>query len=318
MQRFVDEYLIDLNCVAAAVRAGYAETAHGTGPTLLNRNDVQMAVKERREMLIGERGSQKTGAEFVLNKLWDVATADARDIIQVHRVPCRYCHGTNGQYQYTATEMDRVLKAYQYGVAEHPYEALWPRGTAEQAAYIAGRNGIPFDEQGGAGYSTARDPNPACSECAGAGIVLHFLTDTRKLGPEARQLYRGVKIGNGRIEILMANQDAARDTLAKHYGVGIERKEVFLRNADPRKFNDDELFQAIADLETVVLESEDHQTIAVSDPVIERANTQQAEMEHHQDLRERHRERLAQGRSARRSHIEERRRQADERARRNK
>src|SRR5215813_5118440 len=49
-------------------------------------------------------------------------------------------------------------------------------------------------------YTTNRDPNAAFSECGGWGVTLHFIADTRKLSPQARQLYRGIKFGrNGEI-----------------------------------------------------------------------------------------------------------------------
>jgi hypothetical protein len=254
-QRFVDEYLIDLNAYAAARRAGLsADNIHH----LLNRGDVQAAIRERRELLEGERSNQFSAARFVLNKLWDITTADPRELVEVRRVPCRYCWGINGQYQFTNTEMDRIVKAYEYGRAGHPYDALWPRGAAESASYTAGKNNLSFDRQGGEGYTTNRDPNAACSECGGSGVTLHFIADTRKLGPQARQLYRGIKFGrNGEIiEVLMADQDHARAMLAKHFGVAVERKQIALRIMDPKKLSDDELTQAIAELEILIEEQQ--------------------------------------------------------------
>lgn len=44
-QRFVDEYLIDLNATQAAIRAGYsAATAHSAGPRLLDNVGVAKAI----------------------------------------------------------------------------------------------------------------------------------------------------------------------------------------------------------------------------------------------------------------------------------
>ena len=64
-QRFVDEYLIDLNAHAAAGRAGVpaVNIYH-----LLNRGDVQAAIRERRELFEGERSNRSTAAGFLLNK----------------------------------------------------------------------------------------------------------------------------------------------------------------------------------------------------------------------------------------------------------
>ncbi|HOW49043.1 MAG TPA: terminase small subunit [Rubrivivax sp.] len=47
-QRFVDEYLVDLNATAAARRAGYSErTAEQQGPRLLGNVGVRAAIAER-------------------------------------------------------------------------------------------------------------------------------------------------------------------------------------------------------------------------------------------------------------------------------
>lgn len=46
-QRFVEEYLIDLNATQAAIRAGYSEkTARSIGQRLLTNVDIQKAIEE--------------------------------------------------------------------------------------------------------------------------------------------------------------------------------------------------------------------------------------------------------------------------------
>ena len=290
-QVFVDEYLIDMNAGAAALRSGYENPQAGLD--LLNSEDIKAAVHERREMIAGDR--QASGAIFVLNKIWDTATADARELIEHWRVPCRYCHGINHQYQFTKTEMDRLLKAHEYGANNQDFSALWPTGNAEYAYYIAGKNNLPFDSQGGDGYTTRRDPNQTCSECHGLGISMHFMADTRKLSPAARQLYRGVRIANGKIEVLIANQDAARDLLAKHYSVGVEKKELFVRTADPRTLSEEELAQGTAELEQIIVDGE-FRRIEEGDPEIRAATALQ-----------RRRQTAANARAARQKHLEERR-----------
>lgn len=50
-QRFVDEYLVDLNATQAAIRAGYsADTARQQGNRLLTNVDVDKAVKRAMEL----------------------------------------------------------------------------------------------------------------------------------------------------------------------------------------------------------------------------------------------------------------------------
>ena len=66
-QRFVDEYMVDLNATDAARRAGYsAKTAHVQGPRLLGNVRVATAIRKRQTKL-----EQKTEVtqEWVLSKL---------------------------------------------------------------------------------------------------------------------------------------------------------------------------------------------------------------------------------------------------------
>lgn len=77
-QRFVEEYLIDLNATKAAIRAGYSEkTAYSIGDELLKKPEISEIVEAARE-----KRSQKTGidAAWLLERLAAEATADAADL----------------------------------------------------------------------------------------------------------------------------------------------------------------------------------------------------------------------------------------------
>lgn len=77
-QRFVEEYMIDLNATRAAIRAGYsARTAQEQGSRLLSNVMVAKAV----EQAAGAR-AQSTGvtAERVLQELSRLAFADIRKV----------------------------------------------------------------------------------------------------------------------------------------------------------------------------------------------------------------------------------------------
>lgn len=51
-QRFVEEYLIDLNATQAAIRAGYSEkTAYSVGHENLKKPEIQKAIQEAQEIL---------------------------------------------------------------------------------------------------------------------------------------------------------------------------------------------------------------------------------------------------------------------------
>ncbi len=69
-ERFVDEYLVDLNATQAAIRAGYsAKSAHVEGSRLLTNAKVAAAIsaakRERSE-------ATKIDAEYVLRKLHQI------------------------------------------------------------------------------------------------------------------------------------------------------------------------------------------------------------------------------------------------------
>jgi phage terminase small subunit len=60
-QRFVDEYLKDLNATQAAVRAGYSEnTANRVGPRLLSNVGIKKAIAAAQKLV-----SQKTEIEVI-------------------------------------------------------------------------------------------------------------------------------------------------------------------------------------------------------------------------------------------------------------
>ncbi len=75
-QRFVDEYLIDLNATQAAIRAGYSKrTAYSTGQENLKKPEIESAIQER----IQERQKRtEITQDKVLEGLARVAMADIR------------------------------------------------------------------------------------------------------------------------------------------------------------------------------------------------------------------------------------------------
>ena len=80
-QRFVDEYLIDLNAKQAAIRSGYSKkTAKSQGQRLLGNVEVEAAIKARMD----ER-SRATGitAEWVLLQLHNLANGNILDFITI-------------------------------------------------------------------------------------------------------------------------------------------------------------------------------------------------------------------------------------------
>jgi phage terminase small subunit len=90
-QRFVEEYLCDLNAAAAYRRAGYAALGNAAevNAARLLRNAQVAAEIERRKKRRAEQAEIR--AEAVLQRLWAIATADPREIISVVTDPCPEC-----------------------------------------------------------------------------------------------------------------------------------------------------------------------------------------------------------------------------------
>lgn len=76
-ERFVQEYLVDLNATAAARRAGYStRTADRIGPELLGKTCVSAAIQEARKAR--EQRTEIT-QDYVLQKLKEITDQDASD-----------------------------------------------------------------------------------------------------------------------------------------------------------------------------------------------------------------------------------------------
>jgi hypothetical protein len=103
-QRFVDEYLVDLNATQAAIRAGYAaKTAQVQSSRLLSNVMVATAISAAQA---ARSARTQVTADEVLTRLWSMATADANELVEYRRRCCRYCYGEGFAYQFTEREMD--------------------------------------------------------------------------------------------------------------------------------------------------------------------------------------------------------------------
>lgn len=78
-QRFVDEYLIDLNATQAAIRAGYSEkTAKEIGSENLTKPNIAKAIQEAQN----KRTEQtQIDAAYVLRRLVEIDQMDVLDIM---------------------------------------------------------------------------------------------------------------------------------------------------------------------------------------------------------------------------------------------
>ena len=195
VQRFVDEYLIDLNGTQAAIRAGYsARTANEQAAQLLAKLSVQRAVAAARK---AQQERTHVEADKVVLEAWNIMTADPRELVQVKVGCCRHCWGEGHRYQRTLAEYNHDREKFREG----------------------GKPPEDWEEQGGIGYSPLREAHPACPECHGDGCPRVVLGDTRTLSPGTRALYAGAKEGKYGIEVQMHDKGAAMEKLFKHLGL---------------------------------------------------------------------------------------------------
>lgn len=204
-QRFIDEYLKDLNGARAWLRAGgggHREFATQRAYECKLRPAVALALEAR----IAERREQtRADTDMVLRELIAIATADANEIIEIRRGCCRHCHGTEHRFQYTD---ERELAK-----ARAEYDDT-PESLVE-----------PFTH-GGLGFDVKLAPVHDCPKCGGDGGVYVHVKDTRDLSPAARSLFAGAKQTKDGIEVKLHSKEKAVELLARHLGMLNDKLEV--------------------------------------------------------------------------------------------
>lgn len=206
-EKFCQEYIVDLNQTQAAIRAGYStKTADVQASRLLTNVKIQARIQE-----LMKKREQRTEitADKVLQRWWDIATADPNEIIHLRRVCCRHCFGKGYQYQWRDEE--------EYALAVDRAEKLAKEVEKEPI--------IPSDA-GGYGFDRLAKPNPDCPYCRGEGNPELHIEDTRDLGPKAKLLYAGIKQTQAGIEVKFQDQAKALENVAKHLGMFVEKKEI--------------------------------------------------------------------------------------------
>lgn len=206
--RFANEYIVDLNGTRAYMRARGVEkmpdtTAAAGASILLNTKHVRIEVQR----LLDER-ALVTGitADRVLIRLWEMATADVRELIE-HRVgSCRHCWGLYNQYQYTDAEFSQKSD-------------LHIREQADKARKDKEHKAEPFPEKGGPGFDPNRPPNPECPECWGRGKGMPVINDTRQLSPGAAALYEGIKVTKDGMSVQVADRVRLMELVGRHLGM---------------------------------------------------------------------------------------------------
>jgi len=194
-QRFVDEYMVDLNATQAAIRAGYSpDTAAAIGYENLQKPQIHAALQEAREAQ-----QERTGitADRVLREIALMALADSRELVEGKKGCCRHCWGEGHRAQHTVGEQNRRMEDH------------------------AKKGGLPaeFDHEGGIGYNPHRPPHHDCPDCMGDGRLHVVFKDTRDFSPSAVALYAGIKTTKDGVEVKMHSKMDAIEKLAKHLGL---------------------------------------------------------------------------------------------------
>lgn len=220
--RFADAILAGSN-PSEAYRLAY-DTRNCSSVTVKCRAWDEQQVPEVAAYIAEKRAAAATAlgmtVEQVLNEWVTIASADPQELVRTRVRACRHCHGIGHAYQWRSEQewAEAVAKA----LAWKPKK----RQTAEDAPPI------PSNE-GGFGYSVELGPVPDCPQCDGDGEVDHLIADTRSLSPAARKLFAGVKVTKDGMQVLMRDQDAALQNVAKYLGMLVEKRELTGKNGGP-------------------------------------------------------------------------------------
>ena len=193
-QRFVEEYLLDLNGTKAAIRAGYsAHTANEQAARLLANVSVRSAIERGKSEVAVRTGAS---VDELVNRMRQIILADPRELVKIKTGCCRYCYGHGHQYQRSEDE-----RAYDL-------ERWLMKGKAES----------DFDEKGGSGFNPALRPVETCPVCGGDGESRVVPLDTSTLSPGAALLYAGAKQTKYGLEVQMVSKEAMYEKLMRHLG----------------------------------------------------------------------------------------------------
>lgn len=128
-QRFVDEYLIDLNAKQAAIRAGYSEkSAEAQGSVLLSTPKVKHAIQSKQ---LETQARTQVTADFVIGGLVEVANRC------MQKVP--------------VMEFDPVAKMKRQKIDEDTGNGVWEfdSGGANKALELLGKHLGVFEKDNG-------------------------------------------------------------------------------------------------------------------------------------------------------------------------
>lgn len=233
------QYLISYNRIQAAIDAGFPPfQANNASFLMMQRPHVRAYIdKMERE----QHARFEITSDDILREHYKVLVADPNSLMEIRRIPCRYCWGENNQYQRTDQEMETDLASWELGRRGLPFSVVDPNGNTKTtySAWNRGKKNLPFDDMGGVGYTTNKPPNEECTAnpCHGNGIMEYHIKDSRFLTSDGKALFAGFKVSKGSIEVLTRSKDASLDFLTKRFQ--LDKKAI--TEFDPENMSDDEL-----------------------------------------------------------------------------
>ncbi len=173
-------------------RSAVVDWVHDQSKRLLADPEIAARVQELRDA-----AAERTlvSVQELLQDYHDIIVADPNEIVSYIKENCRHCHGTDHAYQWK-------------DVAE--YTAALDESTKMHTT--------PPDMTGGFGFNPTFDPAPHCPQCFGEGHGRTILHDTRRLSPQARKLYEGLKETANGVEVKLADKSKAREALGRMLG----------------------------------------------------------------------------------------------------
>lgn len=205
----------EMSISEAYIRAGFsAATAHQASHKAYQRPDVQEEIAKRRA---ARAVNAEIGVKEVLAHWEMVAMADPTELVEHRLGACRHCWGEGFKPMFTPAEFERMKSAHEQSEKDRRASAIKKNEAFDPH---------PFDERGGIGFNPNKGPNPDCPECFGDGTTRPIFKDTRNLSVSAKSLYAGLKVKKDGMELILADQKAAWDNIAKHRGMFVERTMV--------------------------------------------------------------------------------------------
>lgn len=224
-KRFAFEYAQDCNATRAYMRATGTTretTAATQGWKWLRREEIRAQI-DLELLEIQKRAGIST--EDVLRRLFMIATADARELVEHVIESCRYCHGKDGLYQRTDTEMRRDRAEFE-NLGRQRIDGVYVGKKRRKADNDPEAPPEVFQEQGGGGFSPHEPPNPECGSCHGYGIARAVFKDTRLLSPAAAMLYQGIEETKEGLKVRFIDQMVAMEKVNKHIGFyGVDNRQ---------------------------------------------------------------------------------------------